>query len=72
MEVFREARLYVVISISMRCNFNLFYVSYFKFLYNYFLKFVVHKINSKMVKFRVMKLTGREITDVTDTDVIMC
>jgi hypothetical protein len=35
----------------MCCNFNLFYVSYFKFLYNYFIKFIVHKINFEMVKY---------------------
>jgi hypothetical protein len=47
-------------------NFNLFYVLYFKFLYNYFLKFVIHKINSEMVK-----LTVREKIGVADTDVAM-
>jgi hypothetical protein len=69
MEVFREARLYVVISISMRCNFNLFYVSYFKFLYNYFLKFVIHEINFEMVKSGMVVLTGRENNDVADVNV---
>jgi hypothetical protein len=44
-------------------------VSYFKFLYNYFLKFVVHKINSEMVKFVMMVLTERKKTDVTDANV---
>jgi hypothetical protein len=33
----------------MCCNSNLFYVLYFKFLYNYFIKFIVHKINSEMI-----------------------
>jgi hypothetical protein len=48
---------------------NLFYVSYFKFLCNCFLKFVVHKINSKMVKSGMVVLTEREKPDVTDADV---
>jgi hypothetical protein len=26
----------------------------------YFLKFIVHKINSKMIKFEIVKLTERE------------
>jgi hypothetical protein len=43
---------------------RLFYVSYFKFLYNYFLKFIVHKINSKMIKSRMVVLTERDKTDV--------
>jgi hypothetical protein len=30
----------------------------------YFLKFVVHKMNSEMVKFKIVKLTKREKTDV--------
>jgi hypothetical protein len=42
--------LCVVILINMCCNPNLFYVPYFKFLCNYFFKFVVHKINSKIIK----------------------
>jgi hypothetical protein len=29
-----------------------------------FLKFVVHKLNSRMVKFRMVVLTGREKTDM--------
>jgi hypothetical protein len=37
----------------------------------YFLKFIVHKINSKMVKPGMMKLTVREKTDMTDTDVVV-
>jgi hypothetical protein len=49
----------------------LFYVSYFKFLCNYFLKFVVHKINSKMVKSWMVVLTEKEKADVDDTDVIV-
>jgi hypothetical protein len=43
---------------------RLFYVSYFKFLYNYFLKFIVHKINSKMIKSRMVVLTERDKSDV--------
>jgi hypothetical protein len=30
----------------------------------YFLKFVVHEINSKIVKFGMVVLTGRDKTDV--------
>jgi hypothetical protein len=59
--------LCVVIPISMCVsqfvcviNFNLFYVSYFKFLYNCFLNFIVHKINSKIVKSRIIKVTERK------------
>jgi hypothetical protein len=33
-----------------------------------FLKFIVHKRISEMIKFGMMKLTGREKTDVTDID----
>jgi hypothetical protein len=56
--------LCVVISINMCCNPNLFYVPYFKFLCNYFLKFIIHKINSEMVKSGMVMLTGREKVDV--------
>jgi hypothetical protein len=42
---------------------HLFYVSYFKFLYNCFLNFVVQKINSKMVKSGIVVLTRREKAD---------
>jgi hypothetical protein len=38
---------------KIKCS-RLFYVSYFKFLYNYFLNFIVQKINSKMVKSRMV------------------
>jgi hypothetical protein len=31
-----------------------------------FIKFVVHEMNSKMIKSRMVMLTGREKTDVTD------
>jgi hypothetical protein len=34
-----------------------------------FLKFVAHKMNSEMVKFGIVMLTGREKTDMTDADV---
>jgi hypothetical protein len=36
-----------------------------------FLKFIVHKMNSKMVKSGMMVLTGRENAGVVDTDVVM-
>jgi hypothetical protein len=42
---------------------RLFYISYFNFLYNYFLNFVIQKINSKMVKSEMVVLTGREKAD---------
>jgi cation transport ATPase len=65
---FHFSTLCVIISISMCCNPNLCYVPYFKFLCNYFLKFVIHKINYKIVKSRMMVLTRRENMDVTDAD----
>jgi hypothetical protein len=37
-----------------------------------FLKFIVHEMNSEMVKSGMVVLTGREKTDVTDTDVVVC
>jgi hypothetical protein len=49
----------------------LFYVSYFNFLYNCFLNFIIQKINSKMVKCGMVVLIRREKTDVTDADVAM-
>jgi hypothetical protein len=36
-----------------------------------FLKFIIHKINFEMVKFGMVVLTGRQMTDVANTDVIM-
>jgi hypothetical protein len=36
---------------------------------DYFLKFVVHELNSKMVNSGMVVLIGREKADVTDTDV---
>jgi hypothetical protein len=39
---------------------NLFFVSNFKFLCNYFLKFIIHKINSEMAKSEKVVLTERE------------
>jgi hypothetical protein len=36
-----------------------------------FFKFVVQKLNSKMVKYGMIILTGREKTDMTDADVIV-
>jgi hypothetical protein len=51
----------------MCCNSNLFYVSYYNFLYNYFLKSFVHKINFKIIKSRTVKLAEREKTNVANT-----
>jgi hypothetical protein len=48
---------------------NLFYILYFKFLCNCFLKFVAHKMNSKIIKSEIVVLTGREKTDMADADV---
>jgi hypothetical protein len=36
-----------------------------------FLKFVVHELNSEMVKSGIMMLTERKKTDVTDADVVV-
>jgi hypothetical protein len=36
-----------------------------------FLKFVVHELNSEMVKSGIVMLTEREKTDVTDADVVV-
>jgi hypothetical protein len=36
-----------------------------------FLKFVVHKLNSEMVKSEMMVLTEREKTNMADDDVIV-
>jgi hypothetical protein len=52
-------------------NFKLFYISYLKFLYNYFLKFIVHKINSKLIKYEIVKLTERKKTNMTNINVIV-
>jgi hypothetical protein len=41
------------------------------FLCNYFLKFVIHKMNSKIVKSEIVMLTGREKADMANTDVAM-
>jgi hypothetical protein len=41
------------------------------FLYNCFLNFVVQKMNSKMVKFGMVVLTGREKSDVADANVVV-
>jgi hypothetical protein len=56
--------LCVVIPIYFMYRILNFYVSVF-------LKFVVHKINSKMVKFRMVVLTGREKADMTDANVVV-
>jgi hypothetical protein len=34
-----------------------------------FIKFIIYKINSEMIKFRMMMLIKREKTDVTDANV---
>jgi hypothetical protein len=60
--------LCVVIPISMYCNSNLFYVSYFKFLCNYFLKFIIHKMNSKIVKSGIV-IDWEKNADMPDADV---
>jgi hypothetical protein len=60
------SRLCVVILISICCNFNLFYVSYFNFLCNFFLKFIVHT-----TRFEMVILIVREKIDMTDADVII-
>jgi hypothetical protein len=71
---------FMYLSIWSLCNFLIYYViSIFKFyvsfkIYNkiklvYFLKFVVHKINSKIIKSEMVVLIGRE--NVDDTDIIM-
>jgi hypothetical protein len=41
------------------------------FVFNYFLKFIIHKMNYKIVKSEIMVLTRKEKTDVTDADVVM-
>jgi hypothetical protein len=37
----------------------------------YFLKFVVHELNSEIVKSEMVVLTKKEKTDVADTDVVV-
>jgi hypothetical protein len=37
----------------------------------YFLKFVVHELNSEIVKSKMVVLTEKEKTDVADTDVVV-
>jgi hypothetical protein len=36
-----------------------------------FLKFIVHELNSEIVKSGMVVLTGREKTNVTDTDMVV-
>jgi hypothetical protein len=36
-----------------------------------FIKFIVHKINSEMIKSEMVVLSERENVDVTDIDVVM-
>jgi hypothetical protein len=57
--------LCVVISISIYYNCN-YYVLLFKLIYNlvYFLKFVVYKINSEMIKSGMVVLIEKENNDV--------
>jgi hypothetical protein len=57
------------ISISICCNSNLFYVSHFNF-YAFFLKSILHKMNSKMIESEMVMLIEREKTDITDADVL--
>jgi hypothetical protein len=61
--------LCVVISISIYYNCN-YYVLSFKLIYNsvYFLKFVVHKINSEMIKSEMVVLIGKENDDVINAN----
>jgi hypothetical protein len=51
--------------------FNLFYISYLNFLCNYFLKFIAHKIDSKIVKSEMVMLISREKTNVVSIDVVV-
>jgi hypothetical protein len=44
---------------------HLFYVSFLNFYAIVFLKFVIHKMNSEMVKFEMVVLTRREKVDMT-------
>jgi hypothetical protein len=53
-----DSSLCIVILINMCCIQCI--VLYFNFFCNYFLKFIVYKINSKMVKSVMMMLTERE------------
>jgi hypothetical protein len=38
---------------------------------DYFLKYIVHELNSEMVKSKMMVLAERENTDITNADVTM-
>jgi hypothetical protein len=38
---------------------------------DYFLKFVVHKLNFEIVRSKMMLLTKREKIDMTDTDIVV-
>jgi hypothetical protein len=60
--------IYYVISI---CKFYVSFKICNRIKLVYFLKFVVHKINSKMVKSKIVLLTRKEKTDVADADVTM-
>jgi hypothetical protein len=39
--------------------------------YANFLKFIVHTMNSEMVKYEIVKLTEREKTGMTDVEVVV-
>jgi hypothetical protein len=47
----------------MYCIFNFYVIC--------FLKFIVHTTNSKMVKSRMVKLSGRDKTVVTDANMVV-
>jgi hypothetical protein len=38
---------------------------------DYFLKFIVHKLNFEIVRSKMMLLTKREKIDMTDTDIVV-
>jgi hypothetical protein len=42
-----------------------------RIILNYFLKFIVHELNSEMVKSKIMLLTEKEKADVADANVVM-
>jgi hypothetical protein len=46
-------------------------VLYFKFLCNYFLKFIVHKMSPEIIKSKMVVMIGEEKTDITDAHVTM-
>jgi hypothetical protein len=52
-------------------NFPIYFMYHVLFVFNYFLKFIIHKMNYKIVKSEIMVLTRKEKTDVTGADVVM-